>query len=81
MSVSANNDATYENYAHDLRTLIRELALDARQAAKDRGSDFSVGYVAGFHRVVSLMQQQAMAFGIPLEKLALDNLDPDAELV
>jgi hypothetical protein len=81
MSKSTSTNSSYENYAHDLGILVRELALDARQAAKDRGSDFSVGYMAGFHRVISLMQQQAEAFGIPLEKLALDNFDPDLELV
>ena len=32
-------------------------------------------------RVVSLMQQQALAFGIELEDVQIDNLEPDRDLV
>ena len=71
----------YKNYVHDLGFLIKEMALEARKTAKQTDSDFAIGYMAGFHRVVSLMQQQAEGFGIPLEELALDGIDPDTELV
>ena len=71
----------YKNYVHDLGFLIKEMALEAKQTAKQTDSDFAIGYMAGFHRVVSLMQQQAEGFGIPLDELALDGIDPDTELV
>jgi len=35
----------------------------------------------GYHRVLSLMQQQAESFQIPLEELGLDNFDPDIDLI
>jgi hypothetical protein len=72
---------TYENFLHDLGILIKEMALEAKQNATQDQTDFAFGYMAGFHRVVSLMQQQAEAFGIPLETVALDGIDPDSELV
>ena len=72
----------YADYLHDLGTLIREMAFDAKARAEASGrAPFDVGYMAGFHRVVSLMQQQAEAFGVPVERLALDGLDADDELV
>lgn len=37
--------------------------------------------MAGFHRVISLMQQQAEAFDIPFEGIGLDGIDPGEELV
>ena len=79
----ASKDPTvFEDYLRDLGRLIREMALDAKAKAEaSGGSEFDVGYMAGFHRVVSLMQQQAEAFDLPLESLALNDLDPDEELV
>jgi hypothetical protein len=71
----------YKRYLHDLGVMIKEMALEAKQAARIEDSDFAIGYMAGFHRVVSLMQQQAEAFGIPFEDLGVDGIDPDAELV
>jgi hypothetical protein len=34
----------------------------------------------GFHRVVSLAQQQAAAFGLELEELGLAGVDPNRDL-
>ena len=34
-----------------------------------------------FHEVISLMQQQVQAFGIPLEDLGLDDIQPEKELL
>lgn len=71
----------HEDYLNDLGILLKEMALEAKQTAEHSQTDFAVGYMAGFHRVISLMQQQAEAFGIPLQELALADIDPDAELV
>lgn len=79
--MSSNCGNAYQLYLRDLGYLIRELAVESKQAATEKQSDFSIGYMAGFHRVVSLMQQQANAFEIPLADLALDGFDPDNELV
>jgi hypothetical protein len=79
--MTSNSGNAYQLYLRDLGYLIRELAVESKHAATEKQTDFSVGYMAGFHRVVSLMQQQADAFEIPLVDLALDGFDPDNELV
>jgi broad specificity phosphatase PhoE len=71
----------YENYLRDLGDLLREIAQAAKQNHEQTGTDFTAGYLSGLHRTVSLMQQQAEAFGIPLEKIKLDGIDPDQDLV
>lgn len=77
-----NADTTvYQNYLKDLGVLIREMALEAKQQVVEKDTDFSTGYMAGFHRVVSLMQQQAEAFDISLEDIGLDGIDVDEDLV
>jgi len=81
MAPNEEHATTHELYLRDLGFLIRELAVESKQAAAESHSDFAIGYMLGFHRVVSLMQQQAEAFGIPLPDMALDEFDPDSELV
>jgi hypothetical protein len=74
-----------KNYLLDLGQLVKEYALAAvEEKEKHRGQpaqEFYDGYVLGFHRIVSLMQQQALAFGIDLEDLKLDEIEPDRDLV
>lgn len=81
MTRKLEDKTVYENYLHDLGILIKDMAVESKQTASQTQTDFATGYMAGFHRVVSLMQQQAGAFNIPLEKLGLDGIDPDADLV
>ena len=79
------DDDTVKNYLFDLGGLIKEYALAAieeRGKQSDRGAqEFYDGYIQGFHRVVSLMQQQAQAFGIDLKDLQLEGVEPDRDLV
>jgi hypothetical protein len=74
-----------QNYLLDLGQLVKEYAMAAvAEREKHRGQpaqEFYDGYVLGFHRIVSLMQQQALAFGIDLKALELDGIDPDCDLV
>lgn len=75
-------DSKYKHYLHDLGILIKEEAREAKQqcdiAVNDR---FTLGELLTWYRVVSLMQQQAQAFGIDLKDLRLDDIDPDSDLV
>jgi len=71
----------YQYYLKDLGILIKEMALEAKKEAGDNKTDFSIGYMACYHRIVSLMQQQAEAFGIPFEQIGLDGIDADHDLV
>ena len=74
-------DEKYKNYLHDLGVLLKEYALEAKQDSDRKGTDFSSGYVSGFHRVVSLMQQQADTFDISVEEIGLDGIDADEDLI
>ena len=79
------SDEVCANYLRDLGALIREMAARAASDyAAGRGGDdetLLLGRLAAFHEVVSLMQQQALAFDIPLDKLSLGGLDPDRDLL
>jgi hypothetical protein len=77
-------DRTFKNYLHDLGTLIKENAKEAKkQKDSSIGSssqDYNSGYLMAWYEIVSLMQQQAEAFGIPFEALDLHDIDPDKDL-
>lgn len=80
--MSNTDPSVYEDYLRDLGVLIRELAVEAKANTDDgKRTEFTVGYLAAFHRVVSLMQQQAEAFNLPAEVISLEGLDPDEDLV
>jgi hypothetical protein len=78
------HDEKFKHYLFDLGRLVREYALAAveeRQKQEDAASlEFYEGYILGFHRIVSLMQQQALAFGIELQDLQLEGIEPDRDL-
>ena len=75
---------THANYLRDLGQLVREAGQEARlsaQAAAGGDRDFERGRLMAYYEVLSLMQQQAVAFDLPLEDLALDGLDPNRDLI
>ena len=78
------NDEKFKHYLFDLGRLVKEYALAAveeRHKQKDSTSlEFYEGYILGFHRIVSLMQQQALAFSIELKDLQLEGIEPDRDL-
>lgn len=79
------DDVQWQNYLSDLARLVKEYALEAvEEREKHRNEptqEFYGGYVLGFHRIVSLMQQQAIAFDIDLKEIQLDSIEPDRDLV
>ena len=79
-------DPKYKFYLRDLGNLLKELALKAKEIAdaEQRESEdylFESGRLLAFHEVISLMQQQARGFEIPLEELDLHDVNPDHDLV
>lgn len=78
-------DPKYKYYLEDLGYLLREQALEAkarRDAAQDKDDRlFHSGILLAYYAVISLMQQHAAGFDIPLEELRLDGLDPDRDLL
>jgi|FLYL01.1.fsa_nt_gi hypothetical protein len=81
----SNSPRTLENYLLDLVALILEDAREAkreRDAAKKKSDrDFHDGRLAAYREVISLMQNQAAAFGISLDSIGLNKIDPEKELV
>lgn len=75
---------TWRQYVVATSELLLEFAREAkRQADATRGTaagNFDAGYLMGFHRVVSLLQQQALAFGLDESDVGLEGVDPDREL-
>jgi hypothetical protein len=75
---------TAANYLLDLGMLLKKEALDARARARlSKGSegDFDAGRAFAYYEVISLMQQQAHAFLLPLEALSLADIDADRDLL
>lgn len=75
---------TYLDYLVATNELLLEFAREAKEKLDaTRGteeSNFYAGYVMGFHRVISLMQQQADAFGIDLKEVGLEGIEPNRDL-
>lgn len=79
-----------EDFLFELGFAIREAAerasRDAERARRavehsdDPDRSFHDGRAAAYRFVVGVMQQQADAFEIPLQELARDGIDPDADL-
>jgi len=71
-------------YLRDLGQLIKEMARDAKLdrdgSVGGSDQDLHLGRLMALHEVVSLMQEQAAAFGIDLRDLSLADIDPAEEL-
>lgn len=73
------------DYLADLGALLKQEALEARTHASAEvsqpGHQFALGRLTAYYEVLSLMRQQADAFGINAAELSLDGFDPDRELL
>jgi hypothetical protein len=76
---------TAVNYLLDLGMLLKKDALNARDKARaSKGTnayEFESGRAFAYYEVISVMQQQAAAFGLPLETLSLADVDADRDLL
>jgi len=77
--------STAADYLRDLGYLVRENAVKARrehdQAVGKPDYDYRSGRLMAYNEVVSLMQSQALVFGISLEAVNLAGIDPDNDLI
>jgi hypothetical protein len=69
--------SVYESYLKDLGRILRDEAVAARNTASSGKDPFQLGRAMAYYEVVSLLEQQANAFQIPLEKLSFDGFDPE----
>ena len=76
---------TSENYLRDLGFLLKEQAFAAKErfhaAPEGTAKDFEGGRYMAYYEVISLLLNQAEAFGIAPNLLALQGLDPERELL
>ena len=74
---------TAECYLLDLGLLLKEQAREAKMSIlnKSRSDDFARGRLMAYHEVISLMKEQAIAFGLGLEDLNLHDIDPEKDLL
>lgn len=80
-----NKKEEIENYLLVIGQEIKISALEAKEKyAASRGTDdesYKMGYLMAFHRIISLMQQEAeLTFNISLEKIGLNDFDVDRDL-
>lgn len=73
----------YENYLRDLGSALTEKALEIRdkRVSALETTDYDKGYQMAMYEIISLMQQQALAFQINLEDINLIQIDPDKDLL
>lgn len=72
-------DGDYESYIISLVEIIKEYAEEAKKnkdlSMGTEHEQFATGYLSGFYRIVTLMQQQAEIYDISLKKIGLDKLN------
>lgn len=70
-----------ENLLHDVAVELIERAKEAKQEAASSRADYDKGRHFALYEVVSLIRQQAEVFGLPAERIGLDTLDVDRDLL
>jgi hypothetical protein len=82
--MSADKDV-YRNYLMDLAVLFREEALTAKRELDEHrdteDKNYYIGQLIAWHTVISIMQQQAVGFEIPLGEIKLDGIEPERDLL
>lgn len=75
----------YRNYLMDLAVIFKEEALSAKQEFEKSRGTTDEGYCSGllmaWHTVISIMQQQAAGFDIPMSEIKLDGINPERDLI
>jgi hypothetical protein len=85
MSEADNTSRVFQAYLIDTMHLLieagreRKLTVDASQGADNY--QFELGQLMAFHEIITLLQSQAEAFGLPLQAIGLSDIDPDKDLL
>jgi hypothetical protein len=74
------SDAT-DNYLRDLAPLILEQAKAVNQDGREKEDLFEKGRQMAFYEVLSLMREQAAAFGIDDRAIGLEGVDLEREFL
>ena len=77
------NEKALLGYIQDLGEILKEESRDTHSsmlsAAKD-DAEWRRGEVATYYRIISWAQERAEHYGLSLEEVNLDGLDPDKDL-
>jgi hypothetical protein len=74
--------SAHANYLRDLGDELRRQAEAAKDDARAAPNDgFLQGQAHALYSVVSVMQQQAGSFGLPLRDVGLDGFDAERDLL
>ena len=65
----------------ELGDLLKEFLCNAEKNNKNDPSEFSDGYSCAIKGLISSLIQVREGFGISLEELGLDDIDPDKDLI
>jgi hypothetical protein len=75
------SDGTSNHYLRDLGPLIVDMARSAKADADSTGDPFQRGRFMGLYEAVSLLVQQADAFGMDRNQIRLAGIDPERDLL
>jgi len=83
---SESGDNKYRQFLSDFGLILKERALEAKDERDAETKDspehvFHAGRLLGFNEVVTILREQAKAFGISPSELQLGDVDPDRDLV
>lgn len=74
----------YNNFIYDLGVLLKDMGVEAaedyRKVRGEGDESYKLGYLMAFHRVLTLMQQQAENFDISQEEIGMADFDADSDL-
>lgn len=71
----------YQSYCVSLGEPLKEYVIEAKRRKDNsigsKEESFLTGYLCGIHRIITLMQQQAEAYDLPLNELGVDFMEND----
>lgn len=79
------HNESYKHFSRDCANLLKQMAKEAkRRATEAKGTtdeSYQLGSLMAYHAVLSLLQQQARSFQIPLGELDLADIEPEKDLL
>lgn len=79
------NDQVIKDYLKDTMYLLKESAREAKLKAKstegNEDHQFYLGQRMAYYEIITLLQDQANAFNIPLDVLGIADINPDSDVL
>lgn len=74
------NSSNEYNFLKDLVLLLRDHATQVKQSTL-ANMEFEKGRLLAYYEVLSLIQQQAKAFGVDMAEINMEDFDPDKDIL